>query len=82
VQVAAEGMEAPVVFSETVVDMRTTCPGERVLESIFVKNNTLKQQCFEIVAPNKLFTWLRIAPTVIDLPPGKSLTHLTFSLTH
>lgn len=71
VQVSAEGMEAPVVFSETVVDMRTTCPGERVLESIFVKNNTLKQQCFEIAVPNKLFTWLRIAPTVVDLAPGK-----------
>lgn len=70
IRVIGQGVEAPIIFSETVIDMRSTCPGERVLESIIVQNKTQKQQCIEIMIPDKRFTWLRAAPTIVDLAPG------------
>lgn len=66
------GVESPIVFSNSTIHMRTTCAGERVLESIMVTNKSQKQQVIEIMAPDQRFTWLRIAPTAIDLAPGAS----------
>jgi hypothetical protein len=66
------GVDSPIVFSNSTIHMRTTCAGERVLESIMVTNKSQKQQIFEIMAPDQRFTWLRIAPTALDLLPGAS----------
>ena len=49
--------------------MRTTAPGERVLQSIEVYNPTHKRQTFEVVLPNPLVSWIKIAPYIVDLAP-------------
>ena len=52
--------------------MRTTCPGERVLESISVQNKSSRRQCFEVMPPKDIFTWLKISPTIFDLEPNEA----------
>ena len=49
--------------------MRTTAPGERVLQSIEIHNPTNKRQTFEVVLPNPLISWIKIAPYIVDLAP-------------
>ena len=66
------GIEIPLTFSHPVIKMRSTCPGERVLENCIIQNNTHHQQCCEIIQPDSKFTWLKISPAVIDLAPGAS----------
>jgi len=68
-KVSAEGVETPFEFSTSVISMRTTGPGERVVASTMIQNKSLKQQCLEIIAPDARFTWLRVAPTIVDLAP-------------
>jgi hypothetical protein len=65
-------VESPFDFSNSVVVMRTTGPGERVLESTIVTNKTSKQQSLEISVPDPRFSWLRVSPTILDLAPNKS----------
>lgn len=72
IKVKGEAMETPVTFSSSVVVMRTTGPGERVLESTMVTNTTSRQQYLEICAPDVRFSWLRVSPTILNLDPGKS----------
>ena len=72
IQIKGKGVELPLSFSVPVIKMRTTCPGERVLESCVVENKTNSQQCCEIISPDPKFTWLRISPAVVDLAPGGS----------
>lgn len=72
IQIIGKGMELPLTFSSPVVKMRTTCPGERVLESCLVQNTTHSEQCCEIVQPDASFSWLKISPSVVDLQPGES----------
>jgi len=72
IKILAEGIEAPVEFSSSVIHMRTTGPGERVLESALVKNTTSKTQCLEIMVPDPRFTWLKISPTIVELAAGQS----------
>lgn len=72
VQIKGKGVELPLSFSVPVVKMRTTCPGERVLESCLIVNKTNTQQCCEVMQPDMRFSWLRISPLVVDLAPGAS----------
>jgi len=72
VQIRGKGVELPLAFSVPVVKMRTTCPGERVIESCLIENKTGSQQCCEIMQPDIRFSWLRISPLVVDLAPGAS----------
>ena len=67
IKVIAEGIEPPVSFEQSVIQMRTTGSGERVLESIVVKNMSQKQKCFEVMAPGIDFSWLRVSPAVLNL---------------
>lgn len=68
----AFGVEPPIVISNTVVQMRTTAPGQHVVESISLTNQSSNIQCFEVMIPDKRFTWLNISPTCLDLAPGQS----------
>jgi hypothetical protein len=68
----AFGVEPPIVLSNTVIQMRTTAPGQHVVESIFLTNQSSSIQCFEIMLPEKKFTWLNISPTCLDLTPGQT----------
>ena len=72
IKVAAEGIEPPLEMSSSVIKMRSTAPGERVVESTMVRNKTSHPQCFEIVVPDKLFSWLTVSPSVVNLEPGQS----------
>ena len=69
VKIRALGVESPVMLENPVIHMLPTTPGEKVVDSFFVCNTTKSRQCIEIVAPDQLFTWLKISPTVVDLQP-------------
>jgi hypothetical protein len=71
-QVKAKAVESPIAFNCTTIQMRTTCPGERVVESIMATNSSKRQQCFEVVTPNAACSWLKVSPTIVDLAPGQS----------
>lgn len=72
ISVRGEGIEPPVEISSAVIKMRGTCPGERVIENVFFKNNTSKQQMIELLPPSTHFSWIKFSPTVLDLAPGES----------
>lgn len=72
IKVLGQGIHAPVTFSDTVIHMRSTCPGERVLESVSVTNNSNRTQCFEVMSPDSRYTWLKISPNVLELAAGKA----------
>lgn len=70
IDIRGKGLEPPVSFDTSVVQLRTTCPGERVLENGFIQNKSNKRQFIEIMLPDPKFSWIKIAPTVFDLKPG------------
>jgi hypothetical protein len=72
IKVLAEGIDPPLTFSASVVQMRTTYPGEHVLENVVVKNTTRHTQCFQVMLPEKLYSWLTVSPAVMELAPGES----------
>ena len=72
VKIVGKGVEAPITMSNSVITMRTTGPGERVVESCTFTNTSHEQQIMEITAPDPRFTWLKISPTILDLAPGTS----------
>ena len=72
IKVQAVAVEAPFALSTAVMQMRTTGPGERVLESTMVKNTSQKPQSFEICMPDPRFSWLKVSPTIVNLQPGAS----------
>jgi hypothetical protein len=72
IKIVGNGVESPIDMSNSVITMRTTGPGERVVESCTFTNTTSEQQIMEITAPDARFTWLKISPTILDLAPGAS----------
>jgi len=72
IKVIGEGIETPVTFEQSSIQMRTTGSGERVVESFIVKNMSQKQKCFEVMSPIMDFSWLRVSPAVLNLAPNQS----------
>ncbi len=72
IKINGKGVESPIQMSNSVITMRTTGPGERVIESCTFTNRTSEQQVMEITAPDSRFTWLKLSPTILDLAPGAS----------
>lgn len=72
VKVHAMGILPPLSFSSVVLDMRHTCPGEKILEGTIVKNESKSIQCFEIVQPDPRYSWIRISPAIVELEPGEA----------
>lgn len=72
IPIVAEGVEPPLLMSNAVIQMRTTSPGQRVLESVMLTNNYSYPQCFEIMVPEKAFSWISIAPLAMNLNPGET----------
>ena len=72
IKVSAQGVEAPIEFDKAVFHMRTTGPGERVLESAIVRNTSSRTQCFEICPPDSRFTWLKVSPAIVELEAGRA----------
>jgi len=72
IKVTGNGIDSPILMSNSVITMRTTGPGERVVESCTFTNTTSDRQCAEICVPDSRFTWLKVSPTILDLEPGAS----------
>ena len=72
IRVVGQGVESPIQLSNSVITMRTTGPGERVIESCMFTNTTSERRCAEICIPDARFTWLKVSPTILDLAPGTS----------
>ena len=71
-KVVAEGVEAPLELSPAVLRLRTTPPGERVVESVVVTNRSAHSQCFQVMAPDARFSWIKVSPAVVQLAAGAS----------
>lgn len=71
-KVLGTGIESSFTFQTPVMHLRPTIPGEKVVESTVVQNNTKTKQVIEIVPPDTSFSWLKISPTVVTLPPHGS----------
>jgi hypothetical protein len=72
IRVVGNGVEPPISMSSSVITMRTTGPGERVIESCTFTNTTAEQQVAEICIPDSRFTWLKVSPSILCLEPGAS----------
>lgn len=70
-KVYAKGIDCPLSFSSTTLHMRSTGPGERVLESVVVTNISKKSQCFEIMCPSNLYSWVKVSPAVVEMAAGE-----------
>jgi hypothetical protein len=68
-KVTGEGIESPLLFDRSVITLRTTCPGERIVENIMVQNMSEKRICIELLAPDSRFSWLKFSPNILDLKP-------------
>lgn len=69
-KVLGNGIESPIMFDSPVIHLRPTIPGEKVLESTLIRNNTKVKQSIELIVPDTTFSWLKISPNVIILPPN------------
>jgi len=72
IKVLADGVDPPLHLESSVIHMRTTYPGERVVESTMVRNTSKHTQLFQVVMPHKLYSWLTISPTVLELAAGEA----------
>jgi len=72
IKVTGNGVDSPILMSNSVITMRTTGPGERVVEACTFTNTSSERQCAEICMPDARFTWLKVSPTIVDLAPGAS----------
>lgn len=72
VKVVAEGVEPPLLVSSAAIHLRTTGPGEKVIESTMITNNTPHSQSFEVMVPDKRFSWITVSPTAVNLLAGQS----------
>ncbi|CAM9260061.1 unnamed protein product, partial [Ectocarpus fasciculatus] len=70
VKVRATGIESPLDISNSVIKLRSTCPGHRVLESTMITNTTKKKQTFEVSIPESMFSWIKVSPLICELNPG------------
>lgn len=71
-KVQATGIESPFEISNAVIKLRSTCPGQRVLESTMITNTTQKKQIFEMSIPESVFSWIKVSPLICELGPGDS----------
>ena len=67
IKLTGEGIESPVLFDRSVITLRTTSPGERIVENIMVQNISEKRICIELLAPDSRFSWLKFSPNILDL---------------
>lgn len=72
IKILGNGIESIFTFHTPVIHFRPTIPGERVIESTIIQNNTKSKQTIEIIPPNIHLSWLKISPTVINLLPHGS----------
>jgi hypothetical protein len=72
IPVRAKGLEPPLSISHPVLQLRTTMPGQKVVESFAVTNTSPQGIAFEIMPPDKRFTWLMISPLSMTLAPHES----------
>lgn len=59
IELSGQGVDAPVVFSHNLLELRTTTPGERTLAEIVARNGTSSRQVIEFVVPRPDLSWVR-----------------------
>ena len=69
IHISGKGIESPITMDHNILHLRTTAPGEKVIESILLTNITTHKQSFEIILPSSLYTWIKISPTVFEMEP-------------
>lgn len=72
IPIHAKGLEPPLIISHPVLQLRTTMPGQKVNESFLVTNTSPHHIAFELMPPDKRFTWLTLSPLAMSLAPQES----------
>ena len=67
IKVTGEGIECPLLFDKSVLTLRSTSPGERVIENIMIQNISEKRICLELLSPDSRISWLKFSPNILDL---------------
>ena len=70
IKINAIGIECPLLLNKSIINFRTTCPGERIIENIIVQNKSIDHQLLcEIFIPDSRLSYLKVSPSIIDLLP-------------
>ena len=67
IKVIGNGVRSPLLFDKYNLSLRTTSPGEKVIESITITNTHKHTICYEFVIPDLRYSWLKISPYIFEL---------------
>jgi hypothetical protein len=67
VKVIGNGVQSPLLFDKYNLSLRTTSPGEKVIESITIQNTHKHTICYEFIIPDLRYSWLKISPYIFEL---------------
>lgn len=70
IRVLGTGLDPPVTIDDPIIQMRSAAPGERLVESTWVRNRTNVAQAIEIAHPDPRFSWMKVSPSTIELEPN------------
>lgn len=70
IRVLGTGFDPPVTIDDPIIRMRSAAPGERLVESTWVRNKTNVVQVIEIAHPDPRFSWMKVSPSTIELEPN------------
>ena len=66
IKVIGNGVRSPLLFDKYNLSLRTTSPGEKVIESITITNTHKHTICYEFVIPDLRYSWLKISPYIFS----------------
>ena len=67
IKVLGKGVKSPLLIDKYNLSLRTTCPGEKVIESITIQNTHKQTICYEFILPDLRYSWLKISPYIFEL---------------
>jgi hypothetical protein len=67
IKVIGNGVQSPLLFDKYNLSLRTTSPGEKVIESITITNTHKHTICYEFIIPDLRYSWLKISPYIFEL---------------
>ena len=81
IKINAIGIECLLLLNKSILNFRSTCPGERIIENILIQNKSTDQHLFcEFVIPDSRLSYLKISPSILELLPlQKSRIEIEFS---
>ena len=69
IKVIGNGIKSPLSFNKYNLSLRSTSPGEKVVESIIIQNIYKLPICYEFFIPDIRFSFLKVSPFIFELKP-------------